>query len=77
MSALHSRVISATATALLLGAVLTTAAVPAAARPEAGPALEREPTSTSCPLERVGTQFVKCDDLTGNGVSAPGWVPEQ
>lgn len=77
MSALHSRVISSTATALFLGAVLTTAAVPAAARPEAGPALERGPASTSCPLERVGTQFVRCDNLTGNGVSAPRWVPEQ
>lgn len=77
MSAVQSRVVSATATALLLGAVLTTAAVPAAARPEAAPALERGSTSTSCPLTRVGTQFVKCDDLTGNGVSAPGWVPER
>lgn len=77
MSALHSRVIGGTATAFLLGAVLTTAAVPAAARPDAGPALEREPTSTSCPLERVGTQFVRCDNLTGNGVSAPGWIPER
>lgn len=76
MSALSSRVISATATALLLGAVLTTSSVPAAARPDPGPAPEQESTSTSCTLERVGTQFVKCDDLTGNGVPAPGWIPE-
>ena len=29
-----------------------------------------------CTLERLGTQFVKCDDLTGAGVPAPGYVPE-
>ena len=29
-----------------------------------------------CPLERVGTQFVRCDNLTGNGVPAPLFIPE-
>ena len=29
----------------------------------------------SCPLERVGHQFVRCDVLTGNGVPAPGYIP--
>ena len=29
------------------------------------------------PLERVGTQFVRGDDLTGNGVRAPLWISEQ
>lgn len=76
MSALHSRVISGTATALLLGGMLTTAALPAAARPDAGAALERQSTPTSCSLERIGTQYVKCDDLTGGGVPAPRWIPE-
>jgi hypothetical protein len=32
---------------------------------------------SSCPLERVGTQFVKCDDLTGNGVPAPAYIPSR
>lgn len=27
-------------------------------------------------LERIGTEFVRGDDLTGAGVSAPSWVPE-
>jgi hypothetical protein len=27
------------------------------------------------PLERLGTQFVRGDDLTGAGVPAPPWVP--
>ncbi|GAA4401847.1 hypothetical protein GCM10023168_11850 [Fodinibacter luteus] len=30
--------------------------------------------SSSCSLERVGSQLVRCDDLTGNGVAAPGWM---
>jgi hypothetical protein len=29
----------------------------------------------SCP-HRIGTQFVRCDDLTGLGVRAPFFVPE-
>lgn len=32
--------------------------------------------SRHCPLTRIGTQFVRCDDLTGAGVAAPSWVPE-
>jgi hypothetical protein len=30
-----------------------------------------------CPLERVGDQLVRCDNLTGAGAVAPPWVPEQ
>ena len=29
------------------------------------------------PLERVGTQFVRGDDLTGNGVPAPLWIHQR
>ena len=29
-----------------------------------------------CPLERIGTQLVRCDYLTGAGVRAPTWIPE-
>lgn len=32
--------------------------------------------SATCPLMRIGTQFVRCDNLTGAGVRAPSWVPE-
>ena len=73
MTVHQHRFISTTAT-LVLGAALVT---PAAARQDAGPALEQEPTSTSCPLTRVATQLVRCDDLTGNGVSAPLWIPQR
>jgi hypothetical protein len=30
-----------------------------------------------CPLERIGSQLVRCDNLTGPGVPAPYWIPEQ
>ena len=33
--------------------------------------------SEACALERVGTQYVRCDNLTGAGVPAPSWVPQQ
>lgn len=60
-------------TALALG----TGAVPAAARPDAGPTIARVGDTDGCFLARVGTQYVWCDDNTGNGVPAPGWVPER
>ncbi|MGO4592030.1 hypothetical protein [Paenarthrobacter sp. 2TAF44] len=31
----------------------------------------------NCLLERIGTQLVRCDNLTGAGVDAPYWIPEQ
>jgi hypothetical protein len=74
MTVHRHRFIGSTATALLLGAALAT---PALARQDAGPAVEREPTSASCPLTRVATQLVRCDNLTGNGVSAPLWIPQR
>jgi hypothetical protein len=30
---------------------------------------------TKCRLQRIGTQLVKCDNLTGAGVNAPAWIP--
>jgi hypothetical protein len=32
--------------------------------------------SRLCFLTRIGTQFVRCDNLTGAGAPAPAWVPE-
>ena len=62
----------ALASLLLLG----TGSLPATARQDAGPIVVHAiPDDGRCSLTRVGTQFVKCDDLTGNGVSAPGWIP--
>lgn len=74
------RTLSASVLAVAAGALLATAAAgAAAARPDAPP----EPVSVQsvshakCPLTRVGTQFTRCDDLTGAGVPAPSWIPEQ
>jgi quercetin dioxygenase-like cupin family protein len=44
----------------------------------ATPAARAYPSSPGrCPLERVGDQLVRCDNLTGAGAVAPPWVPEQ
>lgn len=72
MTVHQDRFTGTTATALLLCAFLVT---PAAARQHAGPAVDQGPTPTSFPLSRVGTQFLRCDNLTGEGVSAPVWIP--
>jgi hypothetical protein len=69
-----------TASALAAGVLLASAvAGSASARPESPP----EPPSVQsvrlgeCPLTRIDDQFVRCDDLTGAGVPAPSWIPEQ
>jgi hypothetical protein len=60
-------------------AVVALSALPAAARQDPGQ-VDAPAQSTSatyfCTLGRVGTQFVACDNLTGNGVPAPRWVRE-
>jgi hypothetical protein len=35
------------------------------------------PSFENCLLTRIGTQLVRCDNLTGAGVPAPYWIPEQ
>ncbi len=64
-------------TAVLTALALGTGTGPAAARPDAGPLTSRAGDTDQCVLARVGTQYVKCDVHTGNGVPAPGWVPER
>lgn len=34
-------------------------------------------TTQNCRLERVELQYVRCDNLTGAGVTAPRWMPER
>ena len=50
---------------------------PAAARPDAGPAAATVGHEGACFLQRVGTEYMRCDDNTGNGVPAPGWMAER
>jgi hypothetical protein len=70
----HHRGLPALATTIL---VIGLGALPAAARQDQGTV---EPTTAAtyfCALQRVDTQFVACDELTGNGVPAPAWVDER
>lgn len=34
-------------------------------------------TYVDCRLGRIGSQLVRCDNLTGLGIDAPEWIPEQ
>lgn len=54
-------------------------AAPSTARPDAGPRppAVSTPTEHACVLARVGEQYTKCEDLTGNGVPAPDWIPQR
>jgi hypothetical protein len=55
-------------------------ALPASARPDKGDPLDTTVVvddEGACALARLGTQYVRCDNLTGNGVAAPAWVPER
>lgn len=70
-------------TRALAGALIlaTITASPASARQDAGPrsatVKQTRVSDLSCPLTRVGTQLVRCDNLTGHGVPAPLWVRER
>ena len=61
---------------IALGLLPLTAAT-AAARQDVGERVAGATEPTSCSLTRVGAQYVRCDDLTGNGVPAPGWLPQR
>jgi hypothetical protein len=54
------------------------AAAPATARPDLGglPTIRFSSYDQNCPLNRIDTQLMRCDNLTGAGVTAPGSVPE-
>jgi hypothetical protein len=74
-----------TSTHIRAGSAIAMAIILVSATSPAGASMQpRLPRSTSisalgsgnCPLDRVGTQYVRCDNLTGAGVSAPSWVPE-
>jgi hypothetical protein len=64
-------------TVVALSAMLLAVSTPAFASQDAGTVGgAKAHSSTNCPLTRMGTQFVHCDNLTGNGVLAPSWVHE-
>lgn len=59
----------------LLLLVLCPAAGAGAAQEATAP--ENETSYKNCLLTRIGTQLTRCDNLTGAGVPAPYWIPEQ
>ena len=73
------RTIRSVTAAIGAGLLLALLPVPATASQDRGEAVTRVVSvrSQACPLERVGTQYVRCDNLTGAGVAAPSWVPQQ
>ncbi len=54
------------------------AAIPATARPDSGGpiSIRFSMYEQNCQLNRIDTQLVRCDNLTGAGVPAPIGVPE-
>ncbi|HEY9357882.1 MAG TPA: hypothetical protein VIQ52_16415 [Arthrobacter sp.] len=73
-SSIGSRRRTGAALALFLLAVIAPA--PAGAGEPAAPA-DTGVNTGYCPLTRIGTQLVRCDNLTGADVPAPYWIPEQ
>ena len=78
---MRSTITTVTAAALVASAAALFAGIataPAAALPDPAqwPGLVEPIDHDRCPLERVGTQFVECDYLTGAGVAAPSYIPE-
>jgi hypothetical protein len=54
----------------------------ATARQDPGPPPHPTPVAWEsmpfrCPVERIGAQIVRCDNLSGAGVSAPLGLPQQ
>lgn len=72
-----TRSIALSTTVIITALTLGTGAGPAAARQDAGSAAARVGHIGECFLVRLGTQYERCDDNTGNGVPAPAWVPER
>ena len=71
---MRRRTAGSAAAAAVIVTLLT--AAPASARQDSGvlTLTSKGESVSDCSLERLGTQYVRCDDLTGNGVTAPGWV---
>jgi len=67
-----TRALAPIAAALVL---ISLGAVPSYARSDLGTHVPPTDHAAGCQLQRVETQFVRCDNLTGNGVAAPAWIP--
>jgi len=67
-----ARALAPIAAALVL---ISLGATPSFARSDLETRIPPTDHAAACQLQRVGTQFVRCDNLTGNGVAAPAWIP--
>jgi len=72
----HRRITHLTMSLLTTAALAISLCGPAEARQDLGAAAHAA-TDDHCTLERIGSQLVRCGDLTGNGVPAPLYIPEQ
>lgn len=74
----HSHASRAATAALLSLLALAGVAPTAAARPDPGDSgtVTTDSLHRHCALMRIGTQLIRCDDLTGAGVTAPLFIPE-
>lgn len=72
------RVLARWIAALAGGALVSFTVVPTAAGQQDDAHLLRQNAYSvvGCPLERIADQFVRCDNLTGDGVPAPSYVPQ-
>jgi hypothetical protein len=64
-------------TTTLAVALVSHGAPAATARPDPGPAEDPTPADAYCSVERIGRQIVHCDNLSGDGVPAPLWLPQR
>ena len=71
-----TRGIALATTAIITALALGTGAGPAAAGQDVGPAAAPVGHTGECFLTRLGTQYERCDNNTGDGVPAPAWVPK-
>jgi hypothetical protein len=51
--------------------------IPVSAAHETWATRARERITCDCPLERVQLQYVRCDTLTGAGVTPPLWISQR
>lgn len=64
------------AAAALVMAVSMSAGAPALLDAGDAPAQTVQVTNQHCKMTRIGDQLIRCDSLTGTGVAAPSWIPE-
>lgn len=73
----RDRVLARWTVPLVVGALASLTFTPTAEAQQDNEYLRQENVySAVCPVERIGDQSVRCDNLTGNGVPAPWYVPQ-